>query len=96
MPGSEPAGRIYAHVHAAARYGELGQHAKAHRHVLRARSLSNSFGEPIKGRLGVTTEADYALTPTEMADWKRRGEERKRPLIPDPGTNMTAATFGSG
>ena len=44
MQGSEPAGRIYAHVHAAARYGERGQHAKAHGHVLRARSLSTSFG----------------------------------------------------
>jgi hypothetical protein len=53
MPGSEPAGRVYAHVHAAARYGELGQHAKAHGHVLRARSLSTSFGFfPFSGWFG--------------------------------------------
>jgi hypothetical protein len=95
MPGSEPAGRIYAHVHAAARYGELGQHAKAHGHVLRARSLSNSFGVPIRGRLGVTTEEDYKSWPETPAQRAQREKERDANLlIREPGTNWTASGAG--
>jgi hypothetical protein len=44
MPRGDPAWRVSEHLRAAARYSALEQHNKAHRHILRARSISSAFG----------------------------------------------------
>ena len=93
MPGSDQGGHVHAHLHAAARYGARGMHAKAHRHVLRAWSLSNSFGlgsptephvqepeyRPTVKLTGVATGKDLAAIPIKTdAEWSKYNEEYKK------------------
>ncbi len=64
MPGGDrSAWRVRAHLNAAARYRALGNHAKAHRHEVRARSLATSFGGILDYLWGGSPESESPIAP---------------------------------
>ncbi len=74
MPRGDPAWRVSEHLRAAARYSALEQHNKAHRHILRARSISSAFGGILDWLFG----SNEAESGAESDDGKLGYEESNK------------------